>query len=156
MNDWPGAPRDAFRGAKLLLFAGDDLLILRRDDVAWIDWPGYLDLPGGMRDPDETPEVCVLRETREELGLHLEARDLRVVCLRHTAKGVEWFFALHGPADLVEQVRFGDEGQGWKPMRPQEFIAAQDAIPAFRQIVADYLPTIAHKKTGVRHAHSGQ
>ncbi|WP_349539827.1 NUDIX hydrolase [Sagittula sp. NFXS13] len=142
MIDWPGAPRARFRGAKLMLFAGDDVLVLRRDDVSWIDWPGYLDFPGGLRDPGETPEACVLRETREELGLDVSSALLRPVHLHHGPKGVEWFFAAHGSEDLIDQARFGDEGQGWKAMRPKDFVAAEDAIPQFRTVLAAYLKTL--------------
>ncbi|WP_425074251.1 NUDIX domain-containing protein [Sagittula sp. S175] len=138
MND----ARRAFRGAKLMLFAGDDLLVIRRDDLPGLEWAGYLDLPGGLREPGETPEACVLRELREELGLDLPVELLRVALIRHAPKGVEWFFAAHGPADLVDRVRFGDEGQGWKPMRPEGFVEAEDAIPHFRVILGNYLRTI--------------
>lgn len=37
------------------------------------------DLPGGVVDPDESPSQCVVREVREELGLHVEARALLAV-----------------------------------------------------------------------------
>jgi 8-oxo-dGTP diphosphatase len=56
-----------FGGTKLILFIGDRIVVLRRDDKPDIPWPGRLDLPGGGRDGIETAEVCVLRETREEI-----------------------------------------------------------------------------------------
>ncbi|MBP0484396.1 NUDIX domain-containing protein [Sagittula salina] len=130
---------EPFRGAKLMLFAGRQLLVLRRDRIAEIDWPGYLDFPGGLREPGETPEVCVLRETREELGLALEPAGLTVAHRREGPKGIEWFFALHGPARLAEAVVMGDEGESWLAMPPNDFVAAEDAIPHFRRILRDYL-----------------
>ena len=63
----------AFVGAKLALFLGDHLAVILRDDRPDIPWPGRLDLPGGGRDGDENPQDCVLRETREELGLALDS-----------------------------------------------------------------------------------
>lgn len=141
-------PRTAFRGAKLMLFAGPDLLVLRRDHAPGIDWPGFLDFPGGLREPGETPETCVLRELREELGLVLEASALRVALLRQGPKGAEWFFAAHGTAALAKRVIWGGEGAGWQVMAPGDFVGAEDAIPHFRQILAQYLIEMEKKKPG--------
>ena len=59
----------SFAGAKLMLFLGEELLVIRRDEKPEIPWPGYLDFPGGGREGEETPEQCALRETFEEVGL---------------------------------------------------------------------------------------
>ena len=56
----------SFSGAKLALFLGADLLVIKRDDRPDIPYPGYWDLPGGGREGDETPQACALRETYEE------------------------------------------------------------------------------------------
>ena len=63
-----------FAGAKLALFIGARLAVIRRDDTPRIPWPDYLDLPGGGREGCETPLACALRETREELGLEVPER----------------------------------------------------------------------------------
>jgi len=133
------ASRRRFSGAKLMLFAGDALIVLRRDHTPGIPWPGYLDLPGGARDGDETPEACVLRETQEELGLTLAEDQLTFAHLRDVSGEVGWYFACHGSTDLVERVVFGGEGAGWHVMSPADFVAAEDAVPHFREILADYL-----------------
>ncbi|WP_094020796.1 NUDIX domain-containing protein [Maliponia aquimaris] len=132
-------PRREFDGAKLLLFAGLRLVVLRRDNKPSIPWPGFLDFPGGARDGSESPETCVLRETREELGLILSAEVLRLAHLRDDAGKVSWFFAAHLPESILDEVVFGDEGQGWDAMPPGDFIEARDAIPHFRDILRDYL-----------------
>lgn len=131
-------PRDQFDGAKLLLFAGPLLLVLRRDRKPDIPWPGYLDFPGGAREGQESPETCVLRETHEELGLRVPEVALRFVHLRDDAGKISWFFAAHLGASIVDDVVFGDEGEGWQAMPPEGFIAARDAIPHFRDILRDY------------------
>ena len=136
------ARRD-FRGAKLLLFAGPWLIALRRDFTPGIPWPGRLDLPGGGRDGDETPEACVLRETQEELGLTLAETALAPVHIHHTGAGRSWFFAAHLSRDIPTAIRFGSEGQSWLRLAPRAFAESDDAIPHFRAILARYLDQAA-------------
>ncbi|MFI9746769.1 NUDIX domain-containing protein [Streptomyces sp. NPDC052494] len=59
--------------------------------------PGW-DLPGGMVEANEPPEVAVVRELREELGLEITLRGLLVV---------DWV-APHGPWD--DQIAFVFDG----------------------------------------------
>ena len=126
---------EEFEGAKLILFLGERILVLRRDDRPDIPWPGRLDLPGGGREGEETAEVCVTRETSEEVGLTVHAKDL--VWRERLDRGV--FFAAHLPASAEREIVFGSEGQGWLLMSPQDFIQHPEAIPHFAEIVQRYL-----------------
>ncbi|GGB05194.1 NUDIX domain-containing protein [Allosediminivita pacifica] len=132
-------PRRRFSGAKLILLAGAHMLVLRRDFNPGIAWQGYLDLPGGGREDGEDPETCALRETEEELGLWLPKGRAKLVHLRHKPEGADWFYAMHMPARLRAEVRFGEEGAGWIALTPAEFVRRPDAIPHFRSIVAGYM-----------------
>lgn len=129
------AGRDVFGGAKLILFIGAQLVLLRRDDCPGIPWPNRLDLPGGGREGGETAETCVLRELGEELGLQLGTKDL--VWRSQLGQGV--FFAAHLPAGHETQIVFGSEGQGWCLLAPGAFVRHPDAIPHHAQIVQRYL-----------------
>ena len=126
--------RAEFDGAKIALFLGDKLAVLRRDDIPGLPYAGCLDLPGGMREPGETPEACVLRELAEELGLVLAARDLERPRF-YQAPRRAWFFAAYLPAERAAGVVFGDEGQGWLLMDAMDFVTADDAVPHFRDRV---------------------
>ncbi|MEQ9258231.1 MAG: NUDIX domain-containing protein [Roseovarius sp.] len=130
--------RSDFEGAKLILLLGGLLAVLRRDDVHGLPFRGMLDLPGGMREPGETPETCALRETREELGLEV-APDRLVWRRLYTAPRRAWFFAAHLPRHNARHIRLGEEGQGWMLMRPQAFITSREAVPHFRPRVRHYL-----------------
>lgn len=128
-----------FTGAKLILFIGSELLVIRRDDIPDIPWPGHLDFPGGGRECDEDPASCVLRETREEVALELSADDLGWSRSRQGANGLSWFFAAHLPRARARAVRLGDEGTSWHLMSPNEFLSRSDAIPHFAEMLSIYL-----------------
>ncbi len=125
----------SYAGAKLILFLGSDLLVIRRDDTPGIPWPNCLDFPGGGREGTETPEECALRETFEETGLTLPP-DALAWRQQH---GASWFFAAHLPAEAAGDVVFGGEGRGWELMDPGTYLGRDDAIPHFRQMLGAYL-----------------
>ncbi|MCT4556408.1 MAG: NUDIX hydrolase [Pelagimonas sp.] len=132
-------PHGPFLGAKLILFAGPQLIVLRRDFKPGLVWPGYLDFPGGGREGDETPAHCALRETREELGLEIPETALRFVYRRVNGPKISWFYTADIGVGGERDVVFGDEGAGWLLMSPRAFIDAPDAIPHFRDILRQYL-----------------
>ncbi len=143
MNDIKG--KDAmvvtadFSGAKLALFLGPDLLVIRRDDRPDIPFPDHWDLPGGGREGDETPQACALRETHEEVGLVVNPSDLIWSRSYVRSQGIVWFFAAHLPADTTKQIVFGSEGQGWRLMTPREFCENPMAVPHFVEHLQDYM-----------------
>lgn len=132
-------PRTDFQGAKVLLFAGAQLVVLQRDHTPGIVWPGYLNFPGGGREEGESPEACAIRETYEELGIQLDASDLEVVSTRQSDGNLNWFFAAYVGADVLDRIRFGNEGTGWMAMPPQAFIDHPKAIPHFATLLGTYL-----------------
>lgn len=130
---------EPFHGAKMILFIGDRLLVLRRDHTRGISWPGYLDLPGGGREGGESPLECALRETQEEVGLDVPPDLICWNRCRTGSIGTSWFFAAHLDAGAEAQITFGGEGSGWSLMAPHDFLARHDGIPHFQGLVADYL-----------------
>lgn len=132
-------PTMTFSGAKLALFIGADLLVIRRDDDPTIPYPGHWDLPGGGREEAESPEQCALRETREEVGLIVPPEQLSWSRSYLRPRGKVWFFAAHLPEAAAGLVRLGDEGQGWSLMAPEVYCEHPLAIPHFVDQLRIYL-----------------
>lgn len=131
-----------FSGTKLALFIGPKVLVILRDDFPNIPYPGHWDFPGGARDGDETPEACVMRETWEEVGLHLPAS--RLICVAEYSRPVGscWFFAAHLDQAVSAQVQLGDEGQDLKQMSVQEYASHNLRIPHFADWLNAYASTL--------------
>lgn len=60
-------------GTLIFLTRGDDVLLIRKKRG---HGAGKINGPGGKLDPGETPLECVLRETREEVGVDLPDAQL--------------------------------------------------------------------------------
>ena len=128
---------DNFDGAKVALFLGSRLIVIRRDDRPDIPWPDTWDFPGGGRAGTETPFQTVARETREEVGLTLRPAHViwQRLCDRPGHTPV-WFFVARLPAQAVRQVVFGHEGQGWRLATVDELLHRADVAGALQQRLA--------------------
>lgn len=128
-----------FSGAKIALFMGDDLLVIKRDDKPDIPYPAHWDLPGGGREGDETPERCALREAHEEVGLVVSPDQISWSNSYVRPRGLVWFFAAHLPRAQVSDIRFGSEGQGWRLMDPVRYCEHPLAVPHFAEQLLNYM-----------------
>ncbi len=136
--------RRNFMGATIAVFIGHRLAVLQRDDRPGLLWPGFWDLPGGGREGRETPLVCALRETREELSLRIPPAHIvwgraYTNSIGHTV----WFFVGHLPETAANAVRLGDEGQGWDLMTVDAFAVHDRAVPQFQARLYDYRNGVA-------------
>ena len=134
--------RSTFTGAKLMLFLGGRLVVLLRDDISGIPYPGHWDFPGGGREGQESPETCVRRETWEETGLTVPQAAL---CWRRfypSGPAGSFLFAAHLSADREAELRLGDEGQALRLMSPADYLEHPGAIPHFAQRLCVYLDQI--------------
>lgn len=136
---WTGAD---FHGAKAVLIHAGRLVVLRRDDIPTISWPGRIDLPGGGRENHEDPLTCALRETSEEVGLVI-APD-RVVWSRSypDPPNATWLIAAMITSEEAASLKLGDEGQACWMMEIDAYLAATDAITRQQERVADVLSTL--------------
>jgi len=124
----------AHDGAKVALFLGDKLMSILRDDFDHIPYPNLWDLPGGARDPGESPFETVARETYEELGLELPlSAILWESAFPANYDPGKWvaFFVAQLPEDAVQDIIFGDEGQRWALYDLDTFMALPDRVPSY-------------------------
>jgi 8-oxo-dGTP diphosphatase len=125
---WDGSD---FAGAKLAALVDGQILTYRRDNKPGIPWPGCIDLPGGGREGDESPAMCVLRELHEEFGLILPEQRIwwsRPFPAVDAPGRVGWFLSARLTLAEVDAIRFGDEGHSPQLLGLGDFLAAADAI----------------------------
>ena len=133
-----------FHGAKVALFIGGKLLVTLRDDFAHIPFPNVWDLPGGGREGIETPLQTLNREVMEEVGLTIPAEA--IVWSRRYASANDphqhgYFYIAHMPAGTEKDIVVGDEGQEWRLMDLEAFLALDRVVSAFASRLRDWLAT---------------
>ncbi|UWR22156.1 NUDIX hydrolase [Sulfitobacter sp. S190] len=121
-----------FIGSKIALYVGGNLAVIRRDTFPGLPYPDHWDLPGGGREGDETPLACALRETREELALHVPPSAIRWQQAFMRKSTVRWFFVAEIEATAAAEITLGSEGQEWCLMSEDAYIAHPMGIASFQ------------------------
>lgn len=129
-------------GTKVAIVCDGQLVTYLRDDVSHIPDPGLWDFPGGEREHGETALECVIRETEEEFGITIAPSHLIYAATyksHQPGRADVAFFVAHLPQNLIEQIKFGDEGQYWRMMPVDVFLACEDAVRELRGALQAYL-----------------
>jgi 8-oxo-dGTP diphosphatase len=133
-------PNQDFLGTKGLVFVGDKVLVYRRDAHA-PSHAGELDVPGGGREGGESPMDTFGRETREEFGLKITKASVvwaRAYPNTLDPTKIAYYAVAHLPAEMAEQIRFGDEGEAYYLMPLGDYLDAPDAWDAYQNRARDY------------------
>lgn len=131
-----------FTGCKIALICDGRILTILRDDKPTIPYPNMWDLPGGGREGNETPFECVAREVYEELSIQLLKDDIvwswiYPSMLDENKNSV--FLVGKLTQEQFDSIVFGDEGQGYKLVRLEEFLASDRVVPQLQGRLRDYL-----------------
>ena len=131
-----------FAGCKIALICDGRILTILRDDKPTIPWPNLWELPGGGREGDESPFECVSREVYEELSIQLLKDDIvwswiYPSMLDENKNSV--FLVGKLTQEQFDSIVFGDEGQGYKLVRLEEFLASDRVVPQLQERVRDYV-----------------
>ena len=131
-----------FTGSKIALLCGELILTILRDDKPTIPWPNLWELPGGGREGDESPFECAMREVYEELSIQLLKDDIvwswiYPSMLDENKNSV--FLVGKLTQEQFDSIVFGDEGQGYKLVRLEEFLASDRVVPQLQERVRDYV-----------------
>ena len=134
--------RFEFTGCKIVLICEGRILTILRDDKPTIPYPNMWDLPGGGREGNETPFECVAREVYEELSIQLLKDDIvwswiYPSMLDENKNSV--FLVGKLTQEQFDSIVFGDEGQGYKLVRLEEFLASDRVVPQLQERVRDYV-----------------
>lgn len=80
------------RKGSSILFINDrrQVLLFLRDDNPDIAYPDMWDVPGGHVERDETPEKCIVREMKEEMGMDL--KGFLLFCTREFDDRIEYTY----------------------------------------------------------------
>ena len=122
------------KGCSVLLINDQGrVLLLLRDDNPEIPYPGMWDVPGGHVEKGETPEQCIVREMKEEIGLDL--RVFQLFSVTEFDDRTEYTFWQKANLDL-DKVRL-NEGQRLKWFTKDEASNIELAY-GFNRIVEDF------------------
>lgn len=131
-----------FTGCKIALICDGRILTILRDDKPTIPWPNLWELSGGGREGNESPFECVSREVYEELSIQLLKDDIvwswiYPSMLDENKNSV--FLVGKLTQEQFDSIVFGDEGQGYKLVRLEEFLASDRVVPQLQERVRDYV-----------------
>ena len=131
-----------FTGCKIALICEGQILTILRDDKPTIPWPNLWELPGGGREGAESPFECAAREVYEELSIQLSKEDIvwswiYPSMIDENKNSV--FLVGKLTQEQFNSIVFGDEGQGYKLVRLEEFLASDRVVPQLQERVRDYV-----------------
>lgn len=129
--------------ANILVINNDRILMTRRANTGYMD--GWLCPPGGHIEKGEAPLAAALRETREELGVAVDQKDMEFLCVapRNTTpiEYVAYVFAIFDKNYDYTNAE-PDKCSGLEWVDPNKL--PKDVVDDFRQIITECLVSKIH------------
>ena len=110
-----------------------EVLLFLRDDNPAIAYPNMWDVLGGHVEEGETPEACIVREMKEELGLEL--KGFAFFSIAEFADRIEYTYWKRIDLDITKLKL--TEGQRLKWFAREE-IARTELACGFNEIIEDF------------------
>ena len=132
----------SFQGVKVALINNGKVLTVLRDNIPNIPYPNMWDLAGGGRENEESPYETMRREVHEELNIDIP--ESNVVWLKYydsiTKPGNKSVFMVANISDYqIENIVFGNEGQGYKIVSFREFLEDTNVIDQLKNRFLEYI-----------------
>lgn len=118
--------------AAALVDADGRVLVQRRPDGS--DFPGFWEFPGGKIEPGESPEIALVRELREELGIDVSPACLAPACFASEPLGERHLLLLVFICREWRGVPQPLQASALKWLRPPELFTL-DMPPADRPLI---------------------
>jgi 8-oxo-dGTP diphosphatase len=122
------------KGSSIIFVNGrSDVLCVLRDNKPDISYPNTWDIPGGHVEDNESPDECIVREMREELGIEL--KDFQLLSVNEFDDRIEYTFWKEENLD-INAIRL-TEGQCLRWFTEEELCETTLAY-GFNQIITDF------------------
>jgi 8-oxo-dGTP pyrophosphatase MutT (NUDIX family) len=134
--------------AEVYIFYQDSLLMFKRSDTKK-KFPGFWSIPGGHIDEGEDPLAAAIREVKEETGVTISARDikLKVVAMHHHMDRKELYIAFAFAVRINEEPTISsqtEEGTShW--VKKLEALQLENVFPPIRY----YFDHVLKEKGGI-------
>ena len=130
----------------LLLFRGNQILLLRRYQTGYMD--GYYSLPAGHLDGEESVRSAGVREAHEEIGVRIDPADMTFAGVFHRHEGderVDFFFQVQSWTGEP----FNAEPEKCDELRWAEIDALpENTIPYIRQAIDNFQAGVSFEEFG--------
>ena len=131
---------DTLQGTSIIFlrFINDEpeVLLFLRDDKDTIPYPNCWDILGGHVESGETPDECIVREMKEEIGIDIGTPELfRLYKMNNRTEYTYWQVATFDIDDIEL-----NEGQAlrWFSEREIRNMSDEDFSFGFRQVLFDF------------------
>jgi len=121
-------------GASIIFYnTAHQVLLLLRDDLPSIPFPGMWDLPGGHIEIGETPKECIVREMLEEI--EVDASGCTLFRVYEFSNRTEHIFTEQAELDLQQIVLHEGQKVLWFS---QEETESTELAYGFNEVLSDF------------------